>query len=110
MKKMSCCLKKVGNDIIEIKAKDPRRDAQTGTCIVLVFSSTGNLTAKLRLCVGARVMVTGKIIVADRLINGSCGTIFYLFLGRKPLLGTISVKFDDPFAGNFMKTYGMEVN
>ena len=69
------------------------------------LSSSGNLTVKLRLCVTARIMVTGNINAADRLINGSCGTVFYLFLGRKPLPGTIFVKLDDPLAGNSMKTY-----
>ena len=47
--------------------------------------------------------------VADRLINGSSGTIVYLFLGRKPLLGTIFVKFNNTLAGNSMKTYRVEL-
>ena len=51
------------------------------------------------LCLSARVMVTGNINVADRLINGSYGTIVYLSLGKNK-------KFDDPFPANSMKTYG----
>ena len=50
-------------------------------------------------------MVTGNVNVADRLTNGSSGTIVYLFLGRKPLLRTIFVKFDDPLPGNTTKTW-----
>ena len=49
-------------------------------------------------------MLTDNISVADRLINGSIGTIRYLhFNPNYPLLGEIYVKFDDPKAGNSLK-------
>ena len=35
------------------------------------LNQTGNLPAKLKVCVGARLMLTDNISVADRLINGS---------------------------------------
>ena len=47
--------------------------------------------------------------MVDSLIKGSCGTVVYLVLGRKPLLGTIFVKFDDPLAGNPIKIYDGEL-
>ena len=73
------------------------------------LSSTGNLTPELRLCVGARVMVSDNLDVPDKLINGSSRTIFYLYLERRAFLVTVIVKFGNPIAGNFMKTYGGEL-
>ena len=49
-----------------------------------------NLPAKLKLCVGARVMLTENINVSNRLIKGSIGTVKYLVL-------------DDPKAVNSSK-------
>ena len=67
------------------------------------LSQTANLLAKLKLCVGARVMLTDNISVSGRLINGSIGTVKQLDRRSKPLCSTIYVKFDDPKAGNSMK-------
>ena len=65
---------------------------------------TGNLPAMLKVCVGARFMLTDNISVNDRLINGSIGTVKYCnFSCNHPLLGSIYVKFDDPKAGNSLK-------
>ena len=68
-----------------------------------VLSQTANLAAKLKLCVGARVMLTDNISVSDRLINGSTGTVKHLDRRSKPLCGTIYVKLDGPKTSNFMK-------
>ena len=107
-------LNEIGNDIIEVKAKDSRRYSQTGTGLVLVnpdilLSSTRNLITKLKLCVGAKVMITDNINVTDRLVNGSCERVVYLFFKRKSLLSVIFAKVDDLLNGNFMKKYGCEL-
>ena len=67
------------------------------------LSETANLPGKLKLCVGARVMLTNNIRVSDRLINGSIGTVKYLDRRLKQLCITIYVKFDDPKAGISLK-------
>ena len=107
-------LNEIGNDIIEVKAKDSRRYSQTGTGLVLVnpdilLSSTRNLITKLKLCDGAKVMITDNINVTDRLVNGSCERVVYLFFKRKSLLSVIFAKVDDLLNGNFMKKYGCEL-
>ena len=67
------------------------------------MSQTGNLSAELNLCVGARDMLTDNINVFDRLISGSIGTVKHLNIRSNSLCSTIYVKFDDPKAGNSMK-------
>ena len=66
-------------------------------------SQTANLHAKLKLCVGVRVMLTDNVSVSDRLINGSIGTVKHLDKRSKPLCSTIYVTFGDPKAGNSLK-------
>ena len=81
---------------------------ETNTCAISILdniglSHTANLPAKLKLCVGATVMLTDNISVSDRLINGLIGTVKHLKRRSKPLCSIIYVKFDDPKAGNSMK-------
>ena len=45
-------------------------------------------------------MLTDNIIVSDRLINSSIGSVEHLDRRSKPLFSTIYVKFDEPNAGN----------
>ena len=66
-------------------------------------SQTVNLHAKLKLCVGVRVMFTDNVSVSNRLINGSIGTVKHLDKRSKPLCSTIYVTFGDPKAGNSLK-------
>jgi len=97
------------SEVFIIKAEDTKKDLETGTCSVSIpdntsLTQTANLPAKLKVCVGARIMLTDNISVSDRLINGSIGTVMHLELKPdKPLIGTIYVKFDDPNAGNSLK-------
>ena len=65
------------------------------------LAQTANL--HLKLCVGARVMLTDSISVSDILINGSIDTVKYLDMRSKPLYSTMFVKFDDPKAVNSLK-------
>ena len=48
-------------------------------------------------------MLTDNIIVSDRLVNGSGGTVKYLDMRPKAFCSTIFVKFDDPKVGNSLK-------
>ena len=97
------------SEVFIIKAEDTKKDLETGTCSVSIpdntsLTQTANLPAKLKVCVGARIMLTDNISVSDRLINGSIGTVMHLELKPdKPLIGSIYVKFDDPNAGNSLK-------
>ena len=97
------------SEVFVIKSEDSGKDLETGTCSIsipdyLMLNKTANLPAKLKVCVGARVMLTDNISISDRLINGSIGTVKYLQIPRsKPLLGKILVKFDDENAGNSLK-------
>ena len=106
-------LTEIGNDIIKVEGEDSRRDSQAGTCLVPVnpnglLTTTGNLIAKLKLFVGAKVMVTDIMNVTDRLVNGSCGRV-YLFFKRKPLPSIIFAKVGDLLNENFMKNYQCEL-
>ena len=62
-----------------------------------------NLPAKLKLLVGAWVMVTDNISVSDRLINGSIGTVKPLDRRSKSCCSTIYSKFYYPKACNSLK-------
>ena len=64
---------------------------------------TANLPAKLKLCVGARVMLIDNISVSDRLINGSIWTVQHLDGKSNLLFITMHLTFDDPKAGNSLK-------
>ena len=61
-------------------------------------SQTGGLAGKLSIKVGARVMITSNIDVADRLSNGQIGTVHHIKLdGNK--VSCVYVKMDDDCAG-----------
>ena len=95
-------------EVVVIKAQDSNKDIDTDMGSISIpdnigLSQTANLPAKLKLCVGARVMLTDNVSVSDRLINGSLGTIKHLDRRSKPLCSTIYVKFDDLKAGNSLK-------
>ena len=102
------CIGKLDSEVVVIKAQDKNKDIETSTCSIsmpdnICLSQTANLPAKLKLCVGARVMLTDIISVSGRLINGSIGTVKHLDRRSKPLCSTTYVKFDDPKAGNSIK-------
>ena len=61
------------SEVFIIKAEDTKKDLETGTCSVSIpdntsLTQTANLPAKLKVCVGARIMLTDNISVSDRLI------------------------------------------
>ena len=93
------CIGKLDSEVI--KAQAGNKDKEKNTCSISIpdnisLYQTANLPAKLKLCVGTRVMLTDNISVFDRLINGSIGTV----KRSRPLCSTIYMKFDDPKAGN----------
>ena len=100
---------KLNSEVFVIQAEDSRKDLETGTCSVSIpdntsLNQTANLPAKLKVCIGARLMLTDNIRVSARLLIGSIGTVKHLDIRpNKPLLGKIYVKFDDPKAGNDYK-------
>ena len=96
-------------EIKEVKAKDSSKDVKTGSCKINVsedtdISSTGNLPTLLKLCLGAKVMLTHNVDIEDKLINGSLGTVRIIdrVKNRKPA-GVIYVEFEDERAGNKLK-------
>ena len=99
---------KLDSEIVVIQAQGSNKDIETNTYTISIpdnigLSQTANLLAKLKLCVGARVMSTDNISVSDRLINGSVGTVKHLNRRSKPLCSTVYVKFDDSKAGNSLR-------
>ena len=67
----------------EFKAKDSKRDTRTGSHEVKVeqnlpITKTGGLPGTLRICVGNLVMLTYNKDQADKLINGSVGTVVHI--------------------------------
>ena len=67
--------------------------------LITFVSQTPNLPVKLKLYVGAMVILIDNISFSDRLINGSIGTVKHFDIRSKPLCSTI----DDSEAGNSMK-------
>ena len=102
-------LDKLSAEKFVIVAKDNTKDVATRRYPVSVpedkpLHETANLPGKLRLCVGARCMLTKNIDLEDHLPNGLTGTIVHLNFSRaNPLNGKIYVKFDEPKAGNLRK-------
>ena len=101
------CVGKLDSEFAFIKAQDSNKDIKTNICSItrpdnISLSQTSNLLAKLKLCVGAR-MLADNISVFDRLINGSIGTIKHLDMRSKSLYCTLYVKFANPKAGNSPK-------
>ena len=102
------CISKLDFEVIVIKAQDSNKYIETNACSISIpeyvgFSQISNLPAKLKLSVGATVMLTDNISVTDRLINGSIDTVKHIDRRPKLLCSTIHVKFDDPKAGNSLK-------
>ena len=105
-KKKEKCHENLNSEVFVIKAKDSGRDLDTGTYRISIpenisLNQTVNLPSKLKVCVGVRFMLTDNINLANKLINGSIGTIKKLhFNPNYPLHGIIYVKFDNPNAEN----------
>ena len=83
-----------------IQAKDsPRPIPERYT-----LHETGNLPHFLTICVGARFMLTVNLDIDDRLVNGTIGTIRYIKTSTSLINTTIYIEFEDPLAGNKLKS------
>ena len=106
------CVAKINSEFVVIKAQDRNKDVKTYTCSIAIpdnigLSQTANISTKLKLCIGDRIMLSDNISVSERLINGSIGTVEHLDRRSKQLRIAIYVKFDDSRAGNFLKITGL---
>ena len=84
------CICKLYFETVVIKDQDNNKGIETNTCSISIpdnigLSQTANLPSKLKLYVGARVMLTDNICVSGRLINGSISTVKHLDRISKPL-------------------------
>ena len=91
-------------DVFVINAEDKEndKDLETGTCLLsttdnLSLIQTANLPTLLKICIGARVMLTYNIDVSEKLINGSIETVKHLQISRSKSISS------QMFAGNNLK-------
>ena len=61
---------KLNSEVNVIKARDSNKDIETNTCFKFIphgsgLSQTAKLLAKLKLCLGARVILTENISASD---------------------------------------------
>ena len=61
---------KLDSEVVVIEAQDSNKNVETNTCSISIPgnigpSQTANLPAKLKLCVGASVMLTDNISFSD---------------------------------------------
>ena len=92
--------------VISVYAQDSTRDTETQTLSVDISNNqihkTGNLLGKLKIFIGAKVMLTANVSTLDHFINESAGRIEYMQMSRagNNLVCIIYVKFDEIDAGN----------
>ncbi|KAI8509442.1 hypothetical protein Bbelb_132900 [Branchiostoma belcheri] len=91
----------LSSKVFDIKAIDSKKDLLTGFTNVAMStkpSDTGGLREVVSVAVGARVMVTVNIDVADGLVNGTFATVVGVD-STGPDVHTILVKFDSDRVG-----------
>ena len=94
------------DEIVTVIAKD-EGPKNTKIPIDLAISSTGNLKKSLRMCEGAKIMITKNLDVGDKLINGTLATIKKLDRVGNDMnwypKGRVYIICDDESAGNKYK-------
>ena len=102
-------MESLGETVYTFNAKDSGKDTQTRIKTITIdksksLSDTGNLPTELKICVGARFMLTVNLDVNEHLVNGLLGTVKHItYNSRYPLLSRMFVKFDDENAGKSRK-------
>ena len=92
------CISSLDSEIHVIDAKNSKRDRETGIFEIpdiphnIALHITGNLPGQLKICVGARVMLTYNMNTSDKLINGSGGEIKHIhIIDNKTQLNAIAI-------------------
>ena len=101
------CIGKLDSEVVVIKTQDSNKDLEINLCSISIpdiigISQSANLLAKLKLCVGARVMLTDNS-VSDRLINSSIGTVKRIDGRSKLFCSPVYMKFDNAKVGSSLK-------
>ena len=103
-------LKDKGETIFTTYSKDSITDRDTGVHKINIDGNfpiiyTGNLAKHLKICVGAKVMLTVNMDTRDWLIYGSIVAVMYMnnAATNQVAKGIIYVKFDDENVGNSCK-------
>lgn len=66
----------LGQPILTILAHDTKKDKETGHIITISLKKKdGGLLSELKICLGAKVMLTSNISVQDGLVNSATGTV-----------------------------------
>ena len=94
------CIGKLDSEVVLFKVQDSNKDIETTTCSLSIpdiigLSQTATLPAKLKFCVGVRVMLTDN--------TDNIGTVKLLDKRSKLLRSTIYVKLGEPKVGNSLK-------
>ena len=101
-----CELETEDNKIITVIAKD-KGPKNTTIPVDIPISSTGNMKKSLRICEGAKIMITKNIDISDKLINGTLATIKKLDRVGNDIYGypkgRVYIKCDDESAGDKYK-------
>ena len=100
---MQSCWRTITTPLVIINALDvfPNNVAKSSTDRALESSQmqTGCLAQKLKLKVGAKLMITANIDTPEKLSNGRIGIVYYIKLENARNVTKVYVKFDDERIG-----------
>ena len=85
-------------DAIDEIPKETLSQSQIDAIKQRKVSGTGNLVSKLKLKIGAQVMLTSNLDIDDRLVNGLVGTVKQIKYKNNEV-SVVHVKFNDNNAG-----------
>ena len=100
------CLERLENRVYRLEAVDSKRDINTRLVDVSIVSTKASdqlaLRQSLSVSVGARIMLTSNVNVADGLCNGALGTVADIVEQRNQVI-SIQVQFDNQSVGRSAK-------
>ena len=102
-----CVLSATNETIYTIHALDSVRDVETGFLANEIrdnapLTQKGNLPTVLRICRGARIMITSNIDITDELVNGSTGVVVGI-IETNVSVASILIRLNNPHAGTEAK-------